>query len=245
MLVVFAIYQLLSVTDAFRSVLVGSPNFFSVHRTSVSSLYGAIIADNSAGSATPLPLILLDVDGVINGAACSWPEDQRKKERPWMYSIRYSTAVIDQINKWSRTKAAEIKWSTWWCANAQTRLAPGVKLDHFELATENPEDCGRRKAESFFNAVKDNPTRKVVWIDDQLFEMLHDCKNDMDVVLKKHIFESGLALLINPDYDEGLEPQHLTMVDSFLNNKLTREEIEKNNKNHTSLVDSGMFDYNK
>ncbi len=231
-------------TNAFRAVFVGSTNFFTaVSRSSVSSLHGAGIADNPADSATHLPLILLDVDGVINGAARSWPKKKRKELGSKPLGVRYSTAVIDQINKWSRTKAAEIKWSTWWGANAQTRLAPGVKLDHFELATENPEDCGRRKAESFFNAVKDNPTRKVVWIDDELFKMLNNCKSHMDVALKKHIFESGLALLINPDYSEGLEPQHLTMVDSFLNNKLTREEIEKNNKNHTSLVDSNMFDY--
>ncbi len=234
-------------TNAFRAVFVGSTNVFSVRMrsTSVSLLHGAIIADNTADSASPLPLILLDIDGVINGAAYSWPEDTRKKLDPTTLGLRYSTAVIDQINKWSRTKAAEIKWSTWWGANAQTRLAPGVKLDHFELATKNPEDCGRRKAESFFNAVKDNPTRMVVWIDDELFKMLKDCKSDMDVALKKHIFESGLALLVNPNYGEGLEPQHLTRVDSFLNNKLTREEVEKNNKNHTSLVDSDMFAYSK
>ena len=75
--------------------------------------------------------------------------------------------------------------------------------------------------------MKDNPTRKVVWIVDQLFRMLNNCKSDLEVALKKHIFESGLVLLINPDYDEGLEPQHLTRVDSVLNNKLTRDEIEK------------------
>ncbi len=107
-----------------------------------------------------------------------------------------------------------------------------MKLDHFELATENPKDCGKLKRESFFNAVKDNPTRKVVWIDDQLFDMMHrGWEKHQDVVLRKNILESGSVLLVNPYYIEGFEQQHLTMVDLFLKSKLTREEIENYNKN--------------
>ncbi len=220
-------------TNAFRAVFVGSTNVFSVRMrsTSVSLLHGAIIADNPADSASPLPLILLDIDGVLNGAAYSWPEDTRKKLDPMTVGLRYSTAVIDQINKWSRTKAAEIKWSTFWGSHAQTDLAPALKLDHFELATKNPEDCGELKRESFFNAVKDNPTRKVVWIDDELFSMMHRVwEKYEDVVLRKNILESGSVLLVNPYYIEGLKQQHLTMVDLFLKNKLTREEVAKNNQ---------------
>ncbi len=211
-------------TNAFRPALIGPTKFFSVYRSSVACTG---IADNSAGSATPLPLILLDVDGVINGAARSWPEDQRKKVSAWDYKINYSTAVINQINEWSRTKAAEIKWSTFWGGHAQTDLAPALKLDHFELATRKPEDCGERKEESFFNAVKDNPTRKVVWIDDELFNMVHRVWEKYH--LRRNILESGSVLLVNPD--DGLEQKHLTMVDLFLKNKLTREEVAKNNKN--------------
>ncbi len=212
----------------FRPALIGSTKFFSVRKTL--ALHGAGITDNPAGTATPLPLVLLDVDGVINGVARSWPKDQTKSQWAWDYRITYSTAVINQINEWSRTKAAEIKWSTFWGSHAQTDLAPALKLDHFELATKNPEDCGELKRESFFNAVKENPTRKVVWIDDELFSMMHRVwEKYEDVVLRKNILESGSVLLVNPD--DGLEQKHLTMVDLFLKNKLTREEIEKNNKN--------------
>ncbi len=104
-----------------------------------------------------------------------------------------------------------------------------MKLDHFELATENPKDCGKLKRESFFNAVKDNPTRKVVWIDDELFNMVHRVWEKYH--LRRNILESGSVLLVNPAYGEGLEQQHLTMVDLFLKSKLTREEIENYNKN--------------
>ncbi len=188
------------------------------------------ILNTQPSEPAPLPLILLDVDGVINGEAKSWGKRTVKKYN----SITYSTAVVDQINQWSRSNLVEIRWSTYWGIRAQEELAPAIKLDHFAVATKNPAECGPKKGTTIREAIFGVPSRKVIWIDDQIPRHLSEaCDGETPssiAKIKDLVFNSGLVLFVGPKENEGLEPKHFELANRFLNNQMTVSDITKANQ---------------
>ena len=77
------------------------------------------------------PVILLDVDGVVNMAKgdCGWAD--KVITEVYGYSIGYSPTVIKKINEWNAI--AEVRWLTSWDSKAQSLLAPALGLDKFPL----------------------------------------------------------------------------------------------------------------
>ncbi len=113
----------------------------------------------------PLPLILLDVDGVINGKCNKWDKSTVRSCLVDGRQITYSTAVVDQINEWSRSKLAEIQWSTNWEKSPHEELVANLKLDHFDA---NLVSRYHSKDRFFTRAIYSGTTRRVIWIDDQI-----------------------------------------------------------------------------
>lgn len=124
-----------------------------------------------------IPLILLDVDGVINSLNAvriktSLDSNDGKYSKVHIndnkisHHIRWMPNIVDAINSWSNTKLAEIKWLTTWDDNAQTLLAPALKLNHFELARD-PKLMLSKENAAKLNASYDED-RPLIWIDDDL-----------------------------------------------------------------------------
>lgn len=112
------------------------------------------------------PLILLDVDGVINYLGANknsaWKDTKTVKVRE--YIIQYSPTVVECINDWG--KRAEIRWLTTWDDNARTALAPKLGLDSFILARDPAKKL--EKWQAALNCHNENPSRPICWVDDHL-----------------------------------------------------------------------------
>ncbi len=182
----------------------------------------------------PLPLILLDVDGVINGKCNKWDKSTVRSCLVDGRQITYSTAVVDQINEWSRSKLAEVQWSAIRGSSTHKELAENLKLDHFD-AKPNSHRYGE-KWNPFLASIWEN--RRVIWIDDQIWAHFDEgfCKErhtntrTMYASMQNLVFNSSSILLIAPDQYEGLVQEDLALVDSFLKKQVTVSDIAKANE---------------
>ncbi len=166
------------------------------------------------------PLILLDIDGVINANGrkskywkdtkiiekleAIYPGNERKEFR-----IVYSPSVIEKINSWS--SVAEIKWLTTWDDRADRYLAPALGLNRFDVARENESVF---KLDAVVQNCAENPERLVIWIDDDLTSFKND--NQFDERYKKGVFKRKNTVLVSPV--NGLIKEHIDFVDRILRN---------------------------
>lgn len=165
------------------------------------------------------PLILLDIDGVIN-------TDGFHSEEFWtdMVKVRsiskfcYSPSMITKINDWSAI--AEVKWLTDWNERANSIIAPLVGLQLFSLGRN--ENANTAKIEAFLtNAARDS-NRLVIWIDDELKsfkEQSERCINsNYNSYLRYHngIFTRPNTVLVSPAI--GLSETYARQIDAILEN---------------------------
>lgn len=176
---------------------------------------------------TNKPIILLDVDGVINMFGInklSWSD--RKTTKVDDRTIQYSPTVVEKINSWNTV--AEVRWLTWWDEKAPTMLAPALKLDKFPLARDPALDWSKlQTAESIAREV--GRDHLMIWIDDELSVWTaHDrIKRDIFCCRKN-------TVLVSPK--DGLRPEHLDFIDSILETpELTRP--------HTRCFEGEVYGY--
>jgi len=88
-----------------------------------------------------LPVILLDVDGVINVLepidAAGYEYADVSVHRNFsveVFPIYWRQVVVDYLNRVSRDGLAEIQWLTTWGQHAITALSPALGLDQFQVA---------------------------------------------------------------------------------------------------------------
>jgi len=184
-----------------------------------------------------VPIIALDVDGVIN----SFPTSLRKDEKPvWddltafscpvslhggtSFTITHSPTVINRLLEMHTSGQAEIRWLTTWGSEANLELSKGVGFPgDFEVIAERPQfaaytplqttgvkgdDGGWWKLTAFKQLAADNPDRKIIWIDDDLAYDRHAVE-----FVKNH---EGHVLGICPETDYGLTPEHLSRIAQFV-----------------------------
>lgn len=134
----------------------------------------------STTSSARKPIILLDVDGVINmfenhaGRTGEWTDVSKglayNTERGCNYEVKFSKEMISCVNAWN--KVAEVKWLTTWNDEAQTQVAPVMGLDHFECARtfKLQEDLDEEeKAKMAVRVAKDvGDDTLIIWIDDDM-----------------------------------------------------------------------------
>ncbi len=164
------------------------------------------------------PLILLDVDGVVNAVgrtsrywsdavtieklSCTYPDGEIKE-----FKILYSPTVVRKINKWADENRAEIMWLSSWDDRANKFFAPAVGLNQFAV--------GREDGAFKLDAIKNQPPdRIVIWIDDTLTTFLND--NQYDEVYMKGVFKRPNTLLMAPR--NGLIKEHLDLISRVLKN---------------------------
>lgn len=162
------------------------------------------------------PIILLDVDGVINcfgyGYGDSMTTDKNIKVLAYagnkMVGINYNQSVVDKINKLSET--CKIYWATSWKHTARYRLAPLIGLNDFEVCSY----IDKNLIEWDFPMHYLNG-RKVIWIDDQLGYYLKSEREAKGVDIVSSILEKNLLLII-PESNKGLQDSHFQKIDDFI-----------------------------
>ena len=160
------------------------------------------------------PLILLDIDGVIN-ERFGGDKDGRVEVYVKNFAVSYSPLIIEAINRWDSTNMAEIRWLTSWNETAQDEFAPAVGLNYFALARDNTHAQARSfcfpvisKAKAACDCLSQTPTRRLVWIDDEV-----------NVYAKENNFKiRPNTLLVNCDTKHGLKLTlaDIKRIDSFL-----------------------------
>lgn len=181
-------------------------------------------------------LILCDVDGVLN--ACPYMPGMVLYD--WDFDIDVSVGAF-QLHMSSEMAAvlasqpAQIEWLTTWCmypsrdANAdigsllgwpekpQNRQLPGKIQDHHGWWKKDIFDAKRRE----------DPARKIVWIDDDLTSVMLSMGAEPRTRFvgvqppptpsgSVTITDNGLTLLVCPEPDVGLTKAHMDIIRTFL-----------------------------
>ena len=168
-------------------------------------------------SESGLPLILLDIDGVINTDGKhseNYFSDLKKVAN--IRKFTYSPTVISKINEWS--SVAEIRWLTDWNERANTIVAPAVGLELFSLGRNEARNL--TKLEAFVDNSQKNPDRLIIWIDDELMQFKQSNDRSKDTYYNeylryhKNIFTRPNTLLISPAI--GLTADFIQVIDHVL-----------------------------
>lgn len=173
----------------------------------------------------PMPVWLLDIDGVINAAGKSvpthaWPADawndvraRDDKGRSWR--ILAAQPVIDFIREVHQTGRAEIRWhSTWQAHSANVGDVLGLPtfgVQHAPEFLDNRDYLRRNKWWKYPAALRvlGEEGRPLVWTDD-------DAGTDLSRDERAELTELGRVLIVSPDHTTGLCRRHLRQIDAFL-----------------------------
>ena len=182
------------------------------------------------------PVLLLDLDGVVNSFSVkppkyAWPAAEWKtgsavsldKE----YPLLWSTAVVGILNAlhWEGNGKVEVRFHTSWQADAWN-FADVVGLYRFPIqpCPEYPtgmESEGELIAArlrdglpgwwKYFAAerVLAEERRPLIWVDD-------DITWELPRVRRDRMAQLGEVLLISPDKYTGLMPKHFKLIDEFV-----------------------------
>jgi hypothetical protein len=178
------------------------------------------------------PVLLLDVDGVLN--ACTrtpdrtiWPTWQQgdaiSSTEGRSYPIRWARQVIDFITDLHHSTRVEVRWHTTWQHDAQSVIAPLLGLPHFEVA-DAPEFGDREYRSAAIRAGR--PTwwklpaaervvqvegRPLIWLDDDIDSGL---TRGYDTLANFHTIQP--TLMVCPKEYTGLTPKHLRRINEFI-----------------------------
>lgn len=161
------------------------------------------------------PIILLDVDGVINmrGGGKMWRETKTVTVN-YFNDILYSPSMIKSINNW--TTKSDIKWLTTWNKCAKTHLSPAINLNQFETARTDEQH--ESKIQSAIRILKEaDKETLIIWIDDDIKYWRHDAEMET-------FYNRPNTLLLCPKW--GLTPEHIALVDDCLiNSDIWRDKV--------------------
>ena len=194
---------------------------------------GSLAAEDQRG--TSRPLVLLDVDGVLNALAAggAWDDWQvgQAVAGGRTFRIQWSPSVVARVLRW--TEGAEVQWLTTWGHDANSSLrhlltmpelpvagtydgdvevgepVPSPSESHSGVAPAAPDALTGRwwKFDVVRRLVRSEPERPLVWIDDDLLGAA-----DMVQWTSAH----ARSLLVVPDPTSGLTADDLDAVDGFL-----------------------------
>lgn len=159
----------------------------------------------------PVPIWLLDVDGVINcldHTSSDWPTYTQIVARG--YTIHYAPALVAQIAELHHSGKVEVWWLTTWRNHANIHLAEAFGLPQLQVANTNPEYSVRDRWWKLPVAqrVVRQTGRRIIWTDD-------DLQIDPEA-LQWVAYRKGQVLGISPNPDHGLTPAHLQRIHDWL-----------------------------
>ncbi len=179
------------------------------------------------------PVLLLDVDGVIN-AVSPWPSRDEWPQELWQQSVVEDLAgqrwpilsaspVVAYLRALDEAGAVEFRWHTTWQESARHRLAPALGLPDWPVA-DAPEYThrldsgygGGRAADGRWwktaaaVRVVEQEHRRLVWIDDDIrYEAVHD----EDVA---RLLRNPRVLALSPVTDTGIARADVHAINDFL-----------------------------
>ena len=169
-------------------------------------------------SALP-PVLLLDVDGVLNAVQPDLPAGWRRGTYNG-FVLSWDPTVTARLRKLHESGRVELQWLTTWTENADRLLAEPMGLPR-GLRTHSRDDVlptgfdGELRGISGWwklaaaRAVADaEPGRRIVWIDDDLAEQAADTS--------EWLAANGQVLVVAPDLVTGLTHAELDRVETWL-----------------------------
>lgn len=181
---------------------------------------------SSSDSDDERPVLLLDVDGVVNAVSTSpdctlWPDELWRRHRVTdleanTWPILAGQPVLDYLTAVHEQGLAEVRWHTTWRASARLRLAPVLGLPDWPVA-ESPtwlptqrDQAGRWWKTATAWRVVHIENRRLIWLDDDIaFERTWP-NSEIHGVL------TGDVLAVSPSQVLGLNRIDLREVDEFL-----------------------------
>lgn len=158
------------------------------------------------------PVLLLDVDGVVNAMQPGWGGTPRKAgawsaSDSYEYTIRWAPALVDRIRDLHKAGTVEVRWCTTWCADADV-LERLWRLPPLERAFTDPIK-GRAASMAKLAAARQvlDDGRRLIWTDDVEVPTSGDLFDELT--------KSGRALLIRPSGRRGLQPDDLDAIEAF------------------------------
>ncbi|MEI4273386.1 HAD domain-containing protein [Klenkia sp. LSe6-5] len=165
------------------------------------------------------PLLLLDVDGVLNAVGGTTPGRERGVFAG--YTLSWDPSVTGRLAEWHRDGRVELQWLTTWARHADELLADPMGLPRGLRVHERPDGAGPTgftgtlagaprwwKLAAARAVVDEDPNRRVVWVDDDLALQAEDTQ--------AWLAEHGHVLVVAPELAEGLTHEHLDAVERWL-----------------------------
>jgi hypothetical protein len=165
------------------------------------------------------PVLLLDVDGVLNAVRPDLPEGWRRGTFNG-YVLSWDPTVVARLREWHESGRVELQWLTTWTERADQLLAEPMGLPR-GLRTHGRDDVlptgysGERRGISGWwkldaaRAVAEaEPDRRIVWIDDDLTDQAEDTR--------EWLAANGQVLVVSPDFITGLTHAELDRVEAWL-----------------------------
>ena len=168
---------------------------------------------------TPPPVLLLDVDGVLNAVQPALPEGWRRGTYNG-YVLSWDPTVTARLRKWHESGRAELQWLTTWTEKADELLAEPMGLPR-GLRTHSREGVlptgfggelrgvsGWWKLAAARAVAEAEPGRRIVWIDDDLATQAEDTS--------EWLAANAHVLVVAPDLVAGLTHAELDRVEAWL-----------------------------
>ena len=165
------------------------------------------------------PILLLDVDGVLNAVCMDLPEGWERGIYNG-YMLSWDPTVTARLRELHEAGRVELQWLTTWSENADKLLAEPMGLPR-GLKTHARDDVlptgfeGRFRGSSGWwklaaaRAVAEaEPGRRIVWIDDDLVDPADDAT--------EWLAANGHVLVVAPNLFTGLTHGELDRVEAWL-----------------------------
>jgi hypothetical protein len=165
------------------------------------------------------PILLLDVDGVLNAVTLDLPEGwQRGIYNGFVLS--WDPTVTARLRALHESGRVELQWLTTWTVNADKLLAEPMGLPR-GLRTHDRDDVLPTGFEGELRGISGwwklavarvvaeaEPDRRIVWIDDDLAQQAEDTS--------EWLAANGQVLAVAPDLFTGLTHDELDRVEMWL-----------------------------
>jgi HAD domain in Swiss Army Knife RNA repair proteins len=167
----------------------------------------------------PPPVLLLDVDGVLNAVHPDLPKGWRRGTYNG-YVLSWDPTVTERLRRLHESGRVEIQWLTTWTEKADQLLAEPMGLPR-GLRTHSRQDVlptgfigrlggasGWWKLAAARAVAEAEPGRRIVWIDDDLADQAADTSEWL--AANEHV------LVVAPDLYAGLTHAELDRVEAWL-----------------------------
>src|SRR3712207_1392849 len=168
---------------------------------------------------TDVPILLLDVDGVLNAARLDLPEGWSRGTFNG-FVLSWDPTITARLRELHESGRVEIHWLTTWAADADRLLSEpmglphGLKIHAREGAAptgfggELRGRSGWWKLAAARAVAEAEPDRRIIWIDDDLAEQAADTGEWL--AAHPHV------LVVAPDLFAGLTHAQLDQIEAWL-----------------------------